>query len=168
MWATDSVKENNPKEYEEGYEYFNAVLTDIPEEHYDKVIVARSYVCIDGQYYYSDAVERSIAQVSAYAIQDGYTDEILYYYIDKALADSTISLENIVEVYEGETYQLNLSGNKGYVAIWSSSDESIATVDDNGKITAMKKEGTVVITAKIGNITVECTVTVNHRWTGYY
>ena len=77
MWATDSVKENNPQEYEEGYEYFNAVLTDIPEEHYDKVIVARSYVCIDGQYYYADVMERSIAQVSAYAIQDGYTEEML-------------------------------------------------------------------------------------------
>ena len=32
---------------------------------------------IEGVYYYSDEVERSIAQVAAYAIQDGYTDSVL-------------------------------------------------------------------------------------------
>jgi hypothetical protein len=168
IWATEGVKEMNPHDYEEGYEYFNAVLTDIPEEHYDKVIVARSYIYANGQYYYAETVERSVAQVAAYAIQDGYTNDILYEYVDKALADSTVLIENAIEIYEGETYQLNLSGNKGYVAIWSSSDESIATVDNTGKITALKKEGKVVIMAKIGNIVAECTLTVKHRWTGYY
>lgn len=82
QWATDIVKENNPAAYEEGYEYFNAVLTDIPAEHYGTEIVARSYVYLDGVYYYSDEVERSIAQVAAYAIQDGYTDSVLYTYVD--------------------------------------------------------------------------------------
>jgi len=166
-WATDSVRENNPQQYEEGCEYFNAVLTGIPEEHYDKVIVARSYVYANGQYYYSDTVERSIAQVSACALKDGYTNQILYDYVDKALADSTVSMESKVTVYEGESYQLTLTGNKGYAVIWST-DSDILTVDENGKITVGEDEGNALVMAKIGSQIVKCTVTVKQRWTGYY
>jgi len=42
---------------------------------------------------------------------------------------------------------------------WSSSDETVATVSD-GKVTAVKL-GTATITAKSGDITAKCTVTVN-------
>ena len=166
-WATDSVKENNPKDYEEGYAYFNAVLTDIPAEHYDKVIVARSYAYLNGVYYYSEPMERSIAQVAAYAIQDGYTESVLFTYVDTALANETLSLESRVEVKEGLSYQLNLTGNKGYVAIWQSSDARIAEVDKNGKVTALRP-GEVTITAKIGNKTVECILVVKQNWSGTY
>ena len=165
-WATDSVKTNNPEQYEEGFEYFNAVLTEIPEEHYDKVIVARSYVYANGKYYYSEPVERSIAQVASYALQDKYTDDILYEYVDKALENVTVTMETAVKLFATESYQLTLTGNMGYVAIWSSSDENVATVDKNGNVTA-KQEGKATITAKLGNKTVECIVTVK-QWTGYY
>lgn len=164
-WATDSV---HPEDYEEGYEYFNAVLTGIPEAHYDKEIVARSYVYANGQYYYSETIERSIAQVSAYALRDGYTNDILYDYVDKALEGATVSMTSKLTLIETETYQLALSENKGYVAIWSSSNKDVATVDENGKITALKNEGTATITAKLGNLEVKCEVTVNQKWTGYY
>lgn len=166
-WATDSVKENNPQDYQEGYAYFNAVLTDIPAEYYDEVIVACSYACLNGVYYYSEPVERSIAQVAAYAIQDGCTESVLYTYVDTALSGETVSMESQVEVKEGLTYQLNLTGNKGYVAIWQSSDERIATVDKNGKVTAIRP-GTITITAKIGNTVVECIIVVKESWTGTY
>ena len=166
-WATDSVKENNPQDYEEGYAYFNAVLTDIPAEHYDKVIVARSYAYLNGVYYYSEPMERSIAQVAAYAIQDGYTESVLFTYVDTALAKETLSLESRVEVKEGLSYQLNLTGNKGYVAIWQSSDERIAKVDNIGRVTALRP-GAVTITAKIGNKTVECILVVKQNWSGTY
>ena len=165
-WATDSVKTNNPEQYEEGFEYFNAVLTEIPEEHYDKVIVARSYVYANGKYYYSEPVERSIAQVASYALQDKYTDDILYEYVDKALENVTVTMETAVKLFATESYQLTLTGNMGYVAIWSSSDENVATVDKNGNVTA-KQEGKATITAKLGNKTVQCVVTVK-QWTGYY
>lgn len=42
---------------------------------------------------------------------------------------------------------------------WTSSDEAIAKIDENGKVTALK-EGTVTITAKVGEYTDECEVTV--------
>ncbi|MBQ8394354.1 MAG: hypothetical protein IJX49_02150 [Clostridia bacterium] len=163
-WATESVKANNPEQYEEGYAYFNAVLTDIPEAHYDKEIVARSYVCVNGQYYYSEEVTRSTAQVAAYALQDGYTDDILYTYVDRALEDATLMLDGQVTLYEGEGYSLTLSGNKGYAAIWSASDARIVAVDDKGVITALAA-GKTTVTALIGTKRVQCEVIVKSLWT---
>ena len=42
---------------------------------------------------------------------------------------------------------------------WTSSEKSIATVDQNGKVTAIKA-GNATITAKINNLTASCAVTV--------
>ena len=46
--------------------------------------------------------------------------------------------------------------------IWITSDESIVTVDDSGKIKAIK-EGKAIITAKAGGETAKCEVTVKKR-----
>ena len=159
QWATEIVKENNPSAYEEGYEYFNAVLTDIPAEHYGTEIVARSYVYLDGVYYYSDEVERSIAQVAAFAIQDGYTNEVLYTYVDTALVDEVKTLERQVILGENSVYQLTLSGVKNYVAVWSVDDDSVLTIDKNGKITA-RKAGVARVTAQIGTTVLYCEVII--------
>ena len=158
-WATDIMKENNPAAYEEGYEYFNAVLTHIPAEHYGTEIVARSYAYIDGVYYYSEEIERSIAQVAAFAIQDGYTNDVLYDYVDIALADETPSVEGEVILGENGTYQLTLSGVRGYVAVWTVEDDSIISIGKNGQIIALA-EGQTYITAKIGSTILHCTVIV--------
>ena len=159
QWATDIVKENNPAAYEEGYEYFNAVLTDIPAEHYGTEIVARSYVYLDGVYYYSEEVERSIAQVAAYAIQDGYTDSVLYMYVDTALVNEVKSMEKAVILNAGGSYQLTLSGVKNYVAIWSVENNGVLTIDKNGKITA-RQAGVARVTAQIGSTVLQCEVVV--------
>ena len=159
MWATDIVKENNPAVYQEGYAYFNAVLTDIPAEHYGTEIVARSYACLNGVYYYSEEVVRSIAQVAAFAIQDGYTDSLLYDYVDTALAEENPSLEGEVIIGENDTYQLILSGAKGYAAIWTVEDNSIVRIERNGKITALA-DGETYVTAKIGSTVLRCQVVV--------
>ena len=45
---------------------------------------------------------------------------------------------------------------------WSTSDASIATVDSNGKVTAVK-EGTATITAKAGDKSATCSVTVSKK-----
>ena len=159
QWATDIVKENNPAAYEEGYEYFNAVLTDIPAEHYGTEIVARSYVCLNGVYYYSDEVERSIAQVAAFAIQDGYTNEVLYTYVDTALVDEVKTLERQVILGENSVYQLMLSGVKNYVAVWSVNEENVLTIDKNGKITA-RQAGVARVKVQIGTTVLYCEVIV--------
>lgn len=73
--------------------------------------------------------------------------------------------EEILDMKKKETKTLSVSykpTNATEVTniIWSSSDETVVTVDSNGKVIALK-EGTATITAKMGNLTdtVEVTVT---------
>ena len=92
-------------------------------------------------------------------------NEVMYFTVGKTEIISATSLELSSE---------NLTINKGEAAIlkatikpdntsdqvkYESSDKNIATVDSTGKITAIK-EGTVTITATVGNIKKECKVTV--------
>ena len=156
-----------PERYEDGYAYFNAVLTDIPEEHYDKTVVARSYACLDGIYYYSEPTERSVAQVASCLIKAGYTDDVLCDYVDKAIPDGTLALAQGVTLLINETYSLNVTGNKNCAIIWRSSDTSIVQIDDNGKLSAGNTAGTAVVTAQVGSRILQCAVTVEYRWTGF-
>ncbi|WP_339258203.1 Ig-like domain-containing protein [Lysinibacillus sp. FSL K6-3209] len=75
-----------------------------------------------------------------------------------------ISLDkNSIEILEGSKDKLTAtvlpenSINKN--VIWSSSDESIATVDQDGNVTAIR-EGQAIITAKIENTDISATSTV--------
>ena len=169
QWATEEVKNCNPDAYRERYEYFNAVLTEIPAEYYGTEIVARSYVCIDGEYYYSAQITRSIAQVAACALADGYTNDILYTYVDEAMQGVVLTMESEVELADGqEEYQLVLEGNtKGYAVIWTSSNPDVVAVDENGRLRVVGGFGVVVITAKLGSQTLQCTVVVT-QWSKYY
>lgn len=58
------------------------------------------------------------------------------------------------------TATIQPDGSTGEI-VWTSSDESVATVE-NGKVVA-KKAGTVTITAKVGDKTATCSVTVTEK-----
>ena len=58
----------------------------------------------------------------------------------------------------GKTYQLKVTGSKVKVT-WSSNKPSVATVDQTGKVKAVRK-GTCKITAKVGKKRLTCKVTV--------
>lgn len=62
------------------------------------------------------------------------------------------------------TVTINPSNATDKKVTWSSSNKSVATVDSNGKVVAVGP-GTAVITSKVGNKTVTCTVTVTENVT---
>ena len=71
--------------------------------------------------------------------------------------------QSALTITEGDTVQLTATvepsnaTNKGVT--WKSSNDTIATVDNNGKVTAVK-EGTATITATVDGKSATCTVTV--------
>lgn len=86
----------------------------------------------------------------------------------KFASDASLNKKQAVIKKTGETLQLTLTASENSSTIgtandltttWKSSDESIATVDDSGKVTAIA-EGTAIITAVNGFNKDTCTVTV--------
>lgn len=76
-----------------------------------------------------------------------------------------ISLPETEKVELGKTLTLvptfNPEGATNKIVTWSSSDESVATVDNNGKITPIKVGSTIItVTSQDGNKKATCTVTV--------
>ncbi len=62
-------------------------------------------------------------------------------------------------LYRQAQKQLTASSSTGHPAVWKSSKSSVATVDENGLVTAVK-HGTAKITATVDGVSKSCTVTV--------
>lgn len=80
---------------------------------------------------------------------------------------TSVSLNNsVIGLYIGENYTLEATvrpdNANDKTVLWSSSKPEIASVDANGKVTAVA-EGTAVITAKAGKKTANCSVSVKRK-----
>ena len=96
------------------------------------------------------------------------------YYIDiirsstNVIPLTSISLDKSeISMFNGETKQIDVKYNPSNTTDnktvkWSSSDTSIATVDNNGKVVAIGK-GNATITAKVGDFTATCKITVSNN-----
>ncbi|QPQ35576.1 Ig-like domain-containing protein [Lysinibacillus sp. JNUCC-52] len=88
--------------------------------------------------------------------------------VDEGFVEESIILDrNTLELVEGIQDKLIatiLPENASKKIVWSSSDENIATVDQNGNVTAIK-EGIVKVTAKVENtnLSADCLVTVKKQ-----
>lgn len=92
--------------------------------------------------------------------------------VSKAVFTETLNGENKVfspleisatrkNLFVKKNTTLKVTGGANGAVVWKSSNTKVATVDNNGKVTA-KKKGTAVISATKGNETVKCTVTVKN------
>jgi len=72
----------------------------------------------------------------------------------------SIKLDKLYKrLYRRQSFKLNATVSSGTQPVWKSSKKSVATVDGNGKVTAVK-HGTAFITAKVYNTAKTCEVVV--------
>ncbi|MFJ7951783.1 Ig-like domain-containing protein [Lysinibacillus sp. NPDC096418] len=156
-------------------------IIDAPHQNRDK----NTKVTIDGElvdYYSAYTTSSTIPWQTLVYEKDGLTntkhtvlieksDDTSYLTFDAIDVDGillapeeveiSISLDrNTLELLEGSQETLTaITSPDTLKVIWSSSDDSIATVDHNGNVTAIR-EGEVVITAKIENTELVASATV--------
>ena len=144
-------------------ELLTLTATVVPADAFDKTVTwstsDESIAAVDGNGVVT-AVAEGRATITATA--GGHSAACLIT-VEKGVAVSGITLQDRAFLVEGEVLSLtanivpNNATNK--TVIWSSSDESIVNVDDNGVVTAVA-EGRATITATAGRHSAVCLITV--------
>ena len=135
---------------------WNAVLLGIPASDYVTEVTATSYVEVNGEVVHtSNTATTSIAKTSSILLNGGMQNAQLDAFV------STIETEITLNEASATFNQLNTGAEltaslpeayDGYAVTWKSSNESVATVDKNGKVTAVGN-GSATISANLGNNT---------------
>ena len=99
------------------------------------------------------AVKPGEAIITATANQTSVTCKV-------TVKSPTVTLNSrSVNLYRTQTFSLKASVSSNIKPTWKTNRKSIAVVDEDGKITAIK-HGTATITAKVDDVSVTCEVTV--------
>ncbi len=153
-----------------GIENPDGSYSDFPAEFYGEDLYAVSY-CSYGEnvIYAGNPQTYSIAYIASALSAAGKNDPLYTEITDSVLGENFAFQEATVNLLAGETAQTALSHN--LKALYTSSDDAVATVSETGEITAVAI-GSATITATIGNKKAECAVTVveevktlETRWT---
>ena len=142
---------------------WNTVLVNIPEADYTTAVTAQAYVEIGDDVYVTKAETYSIAQAAALAMNAGKATEAQVGHYVAGKVDSITLNETAVTLTDDETVTLTATvAPTDYAVVWSSDNTAVATVDANGKVTAVG-HGTANITASIGGVSATCVVTAKQH-----
>ena len=173
----------NVEEYGSGIYLANAVLTNVLYENVNREFQAIAAIeSTEGTEWSEPSDVRSVAYVASAALTEEETDEtqsaVLNGFVQKALAEANdvaeeefnedgkyevaVSMESelFLEPEGSETLALSVSPAADLYVKWTSDNPDVATVDENGKVTAVSK-GAANITAEVCGKTATCAVTVD-------
>lgn len=151
--------------YKNGYLYYNTYSS-----------IRRMFVDADGVgkpeiFYEPDLSEGYVYGIYLegdqvqYVIKQSFRDEGIVYTVPistEISAESITISQTSAELTQGDTLQLTAVVKPSYASTpvtWSSGDPKIATVDENGLVTA-KSEGNTVITVQSGEVSATCRIKV--------
>ena len=112
----------------------------------------------------------AVVSFKAYSVcldNDYYDDVVALMYLDQTFVEYTdtigfvtVSGRNMIDIVNPRQYEVNIFPEiEGATATWSTSNEEIATVDENGKVTALAV-GEVDIIVTVEGVTNKKTITV--------
>jgi len=114
------------------------------------------------------AISQGTATITVTTNDGGHSNSINVGVMSSGIAVSGVTLSGCPSesITLDNTYQLNASispSNAGDLRVsWSSSNETVATVDENGWLTALSAgETTITVTTSDGGFTGECSITVD-------
>ncbi|MEQ6353729.1 Ig-like domain-containing protein [Lysinibacillus sp. M3] len=121
----------------------------------------QSFTFENSSYYNKYRVNITLTNSTYHAVNTAISELQMMEKISTSPKPESISLNNnVLELLEASQDKLIATVTPDTAkVIWSSSDESIATVDQNGNVTAIR-EGEAIITAKVENTELVATATI--------
>lgn len=152
--------------------------TTVPTSGWNSWTYWNGHIAGDGGYGYTktpiQVPDTGLYYMWVYFSGNNLKDVYGYILVDNLVPDvalESISLPKTKTVELGKTLTLTVTFNPttatNKIVTWSSSDESVATVDNNGKITPKKVGSTIItVTSQDGSKKATCTVTVTEANNG--